>query len=108
MTHRFFSAVKIQNFIGKLSSVFNIFAPNIDCGYTLEPPQRGDSNEYHNLCFVSNLRKIGKSQFYYIKVGYEGIYVTWTCYPDVNSPYYWLILRKLWLLPNMAEKLLTG
>ena len=25
--------------------VFIIFAQNIDCGYTLEPPQRGGSNE---------------------------------------------------------------
>ena len=24
---------------------------NIDCGYSLEPPRRGGSNEYHNLCF---------------------------------------------------------
>ena len=23
----------------------------IKCGYTLELPQRGDSNVYHNLCF---------------------------------------------------------
>ena len=26
--------------------IFLIFAQNIDCGYTLEPPRRGDSNEY--------------------------------------------------------------
>ena len=31
--------------------VFLIFAQNIDCGYSLEPPRRGGSNEYHNLCF---------------------------------------------------------
>ena len=24
-------------------------AQNIDCGYSLEPPGRGGSNEYHNL-----------------------------------------------------------
>ena len=30
---------------------FLIFAQNIDCGYTLEPPRRGGSNEYHNVCF---------------------------------------------------------
>ena len=23
----------------------------MDCGYSLEPPRRGGSNEYHNLCF---------------------------------------------------------
>ena len=34
-----FSAVKIENFIGKIFDIFNIFAQIIDCGYTLEPPQ---------------------------------------------------------------------
>ena len=28
-----------------------IFAENIDCGYTLEPPQRGGSNEYPQSMF---------------------------------------------------------
>ena len=36
---RFYSAVKIENFIGKILKFFNIFAQNIDCGYTLEYPQ---------------------------------------------------------------------
>ena len=31
--------------------IFLISAQNIDCGYSLEPPRRGGSNEYHNLCF---------------------------------------------------------
>ena len=26
--------------------IFNIFAQNINCGYTLEPPRLGGSNEY--------------------------------------------------------------
>ena len=30
---------------------FLISAQNIDCGYSLEPPRRGGSNEYHNLWF---------------------------------------------------------
>ena len=30
----------------KNSDIFHISAQNIDCGYSLEPPQRGDSNEY--------------------------------------------------------------
>ena len=30
---------------------FLISAQNIDCGYSWEPPRRGGSNEYHNLCF---------------------------------------------------------
>ena len=35
----------------KKSYVFHISAQNIDCEYSLEPPQRGGSNEYHNLSF---------------------------------------------------------
>ena len=31
--------------------IFLISAQNIDCGYSLEPPWRGGSNEYHSLCF---------------------------------------------------------
>ena len=30
----------------KKSSSFHIYAQNIDCGYPLEPPRRGGSNEY--------------------------------------------------------------
>ena len=29
-----FVAVKIENFIGKVSDIFNIYAQNIDCGST--------------------------------------------------------------------------
>ena len=36
---------------------FNIFAPNIDCGYTLELPRRGGSNEYPNSMFWSKNKK---------------------------------------------------
>ena len=39
---------------------FLIFAQNIDCGYTLEPPRRGDSNEYPQSMFWSKNTKIGK------------------------------------------------
>ena len=30
---------------------FNILAQLIDCGYTLEPPRRGGSNEYPQSMF---------------------------------------------------------
>ena len=33
-------------------------AQNIDCVYSLEPLRRGGSNEYHNLCFRAEIRKI--------------------------------------------------
>ena len=39
----------------------------------------------HNLCFGAKIRKIGmpcKPQFFYIKVGYKGVNITRTCFPD--------------------------
>ena len=41
---RFFKVVKNEN--GKCFYIFLIFAQNIDCGYTLEPPRRGNCNKY--------------------------------------------------------------
>ena len=37
---------KNENFQIKNSDIFHISAQNIDCGYLLEPPRRGGSNEY--------------------------------------------------------------
>ena len=34
-----------------------IFAQDIDCGYTLEPPRRGGSNEYPQSMFWSKNKK---------------------------------------------------
>ena len=34
-----------------------IFAQNIECGYTLEPPRRGGSNEYPQSMFWSKNKK---------------------------------------------------
>ena len=45
------SEEKIENFIEKKSDTFNIFTQNIDCGYTLETPRRGDSNVYLQSMF---------------------------------------------------------
>ena len=36
---------------------FLIFAQNIDCGYSLEPPRRGGSNEYPQSMFWSKNKK---------------------------------------------------
>ena len=35
----------------KNSDIFHISAQNIDCGYSLEPPHRGGSNEYPQSMF---------------------------------------------------------
>ena len=42
---------KKENFQIKKSDSFHISAQNIDCGYSLEPPRRGGSNEYPQSMF---------------------------------------------------------
>ena len=46
-----FKVVKNENFPLKNFDIILIFAQNIDCGYTLEPPCRGGSNEYTQSMF---------------------------------------------------------
>ena len=52
-----FSGVKIENLQLKIFGIFLIFAQNIDCGYTLEPPRRDGSNEYPQSMFWSKNKK---------------------------------------------------
>ena len=48
-----------ENFKIKHSDIFHISAQNIDCGYSLEPPRRGGSNEYpQSMFFLAEIRKI--------------------------------------------------
>ena len=72
-----FSPPKNENFQIKNSDIFHISAQNIDCGYSLEPPRRGGSNEYPQSMFLSRNKKNNvypcKPQFYYIKVGFKGV-----------------------------------
>ena len=44
-------ALKVENFQLKIFDIFLRFAQNIDCGFTLEPPRRGGSNEYLQSMF---------------------------------------------------------
>ena len=71
------SPPKTENFQIKISDIFHISAQNIDCGYSLEPPRRGGSNEYPQSMFLSRNKKNNvypcKPQFYYIKVGFKGV-----------------------------------
>ena len=61
----------------KNSDIFHTSAQNIDCGYSLEPPRRGGSNEYRQSMFLSRNKKNNvypcKPQFYCIKVGFKGV-----------------------------------
>ena len=41
----------------KSFEIFLLIAQNIDCGYTLEPPRRGGSNEYPPSMFLSKKKK---------------------------------------------------
>ena len=52
-----FKVVKIEKFQWNFFDMFLIFAQNIDCGYTLEPPCRGGSNEYPQSMFWSKNKK---------------------------------------------------
>ena len=47
-----FQVVKNENFQWKILNIFLIFAQNINCGHTLEPPRQG-SNEYPQSMFWS-------------------------------------------------------
>ena len=49
---------KNEIFQMKNSDIFHISAQNIDCGYSLEPPRRGGSNEYPQSMFLEEIRKI--------------------------------------------------
>ena len=41
----------------KKTDIFRIYAQNINCGYSLEPPRWGGSNEYPQSMFLSGNKK---------------------------------------------------
>ena len=50
--------------------IFLISAQNIDCGYSLEPPRRGGSNEYPQSMFWADIWKL--SEFFIWKFSFSG------------------------------------
>ena len=68
---------KMAIFQIKNPDIFHISAQNIDCGYSLESPRRGGSNEYQQSMFLSRNNKNNvypyQPQFYFIKVGFKGV-----------------------------------
>ena len=54
----FITTDKVLFFIRKMLISFLFLQENICCGYSLEAPRRGASNEYHDICFRGKIRKI--------------------------------------------------
>ena len=69
---------KKRKFSHKNTDIFHISAQNIDCGYSLELPRRGGSNEYLQSMFLSRNKKNNvhpcKPQFSCIKL-YRRVFV---------------------------------
>ena len=66
----------------KTSDIFHISAQNIDCGYSLEPPRRGGSNEYPQSMFWAEKRKnnvstVNPPVLLYKKWGLRGSKLYW-------------------------------
>ena len=75
--YRKFHLQKTENFQIKTLILFIFLLKNIDCGYSLEPPRRGGSDQYPPSMFLSRNKKNNvypcKPQFYFIKVGFKGV-----------------------------------
>ena len=65
--------------------IFVISAKNIDCGYSLEPPRRGGSNEYPQSMFWAEIWKI--SDIFIWKCSFFGCKIfnifEWACFRNV-------------------------
>ena len=48
--------------------IFLISAQTIDCGYSLEPPRRGGSNEYPQSMFCAKIYEKISEFFFYLKI----------------------------------------
>ena len=96
---------KNENFQIQNADIFHISIQNIDCGYSLEPPprggsneypqsmllaRRGGSNEYPQSMFLSKNKKNNeypcKHQFNYMKVVFKGVNIIEACFRD-ESPF---------------------
>ena len=58
----------------------------------------------HNLCFRAKIRKNVypcKPQFYYIKVGCKGVFVTRTCFRDENSSLFEAVTSVTYCMKNI-------
>ena len=71
------SPPKTESFQIKILIFFIFLHKTIACGYSLELPNRGSSNEYSQSMFLSRIKKNNvypcKPQFYCIKVGFKRV-----------------------------------
>ena len=76
--------------------IFLIFAQNKECEYP------------HSMFWSNNNKKKKrglpcKPQFYYIKVGYMGVFITRKCFPDISSYRQYLKKQQYWSDDAMAD-----
>ena len=76
--------VEKNEFSEKCFDIFIIFAQNIECRYTSEPPRRGGSNEYPQSMFCIEIKNrcmyspAYPTEFCYIKVGFKDTCIHFT------------------------------
>ena len=84
-----------------------MFAQNIDCGHTLELPLRGGSNKYPQSMFWNkskkNMYNPRAAKLCYIKVGYEWVYFSWTCFTDASLKFHGPMLNLLFYSLNATK-----
>ena len=94
-----FYIVKL-GFIG-VYIIFLISAQNIDCGYSLEPPRRGGSNEYPQSMFWAEIWKY--IRIFYLKTFSFWWWIfcifEWACFRNVlEKKVFFFVHSLLWLL----------
>ena len=83
---QYFTAVKMIIFRWVFLYIFLNFAQTLIVGTRYNRLTEAVLTSTHNLCFRAKIRKNVypcKPQFYYIKVGCKGVFVTRTCFRDV-------------------------
>ena len=73
---------------------FLFLLQNIDCGYSLEPPRRGGSNEYPQSMFGAKIKKnIFKksSENFHFYNQKKFLYIAWACFRNEKD------VRPIWV-----------
>ena len=108
---------KKWKFSDKNSDIFHTSPQNIDCGYSLEPPRGGGSNDYPQSMLLSRNKKYNvypcKPQFYFIKVGFKGsklyryVFVIPLYTPLFNFPLKWFLSKFLFFFFFIRENCIS-